>query len=278
MERIEAAAVSPAPIEIRHCRTIAEYEECLRLERVTWGQGILVPTAIFVVAQETGGQILGAYAGNEMVGFTLALAGVHEGRPFLHSHMTAVLEPFRDRGVGRKLKLFQRDDALARGFQLVEWTFNPLELKNAHFNFMRLGAIARRFIPNCYGVTESPLHAGMPTDRLVAEWWLDSPHVNSLLAAASVEVHAQATRPQTQSEPPTGAATISVPLNVTELRLKDRAAAQRIQSDVRAQFESCFARGFTATGIATRGANAEYMLQPVASVAAEIFPANQSQH
>jgi predicted GNAT superfamily acetyltransferase len=192
--------------------------------------------------------------------------------------MTAVLEPFRDRGVGRKLKLFQRDDALARGFQLVEWTFDPLELKNAHFNFMRLGAIARRFIPNCYGVTESPLHAGMPTDRLVAEWWLDSPHVNSLLAAASVEVHAQATRPQTQSEPPTGAATISVPLNVTELRLKDRAAAQRIQSDVRAQFESCFARGFTATGIATRGANAEYMLQPVASVAAEIFPANQSQH
>ena len=278
MERVEAAAVSQSPVEIRHCRTIAEYEECLRLERVTWGHGILVPTAIFVVAQETGGQILGAYAGNEMVGFTLALAGVHEGRPFLHSHMTAVLEPFRDRGVGRKLKLFQRDDALARGFQLVEWTFDPLELKNAHFNFMRLGAIARRFIPNCYGVTESPLHAGMPTDRLVAEWWLDSPHVNSLLAAASVEVHAQATRPQTQSEPPTGAATISVPLNVTELRLKDRAAAQRIQSDVRAQFESCFARGFTATGIATRGANAEYMLQPVASVAAEIFPANQSQH
>ena len=135
-----------------------------------------------------------------MVGFTLALAGVHEGRPFLHSHMTAVLESFRDRGVGRKLKLFQRDDALARGFQLVEWTFDPLELKNAHFNFMRLGAIARRFIPNCYGVTESPLHAGMPTDRLVAEWWLDSPRVNSLLsAAAPAEGHAHEAQPQSAS-------------------------------------------------------------------------------
>jgi len=279
MERVEAAAVSQVPVEIRHCRTIAEYEECLRLECVTWGQGILVPTAIFVVAQETGGQILGAYAGNEMVGFTLALAGVHEGRPFLHSHMTAVLEPFRDRGVGRKLKLFQRNDALARGFQLVEWTFDPLELKNAHFNFMRLGAIARRFIPNCYGVTESPLHASMPTDRLVAEWWLDSPRVNSLLAAsAPTEGHSQATQPQTQIEPPVCAATISVPLDVTELRQRDRAAAQKIQSDVRAQFESCFARGYAATGIATRGANAEYMLQPVASVAAEIFPANRNQH
>jgi predicted GNAT superfamily acetyltransferase len=276
MERVEAAAVSQVPVEIRHCRTIAEYEDCLHLEEVTWGQGILVPTAIFVVAQETGGQILGAYAGNEMVGFTLALAGVHEGRPFLHSHMTAVLEPFRDRGVGRKLKLFQRDDALARGFQLVEWTFDPLELKNAHFNFMRLGAIARRFIPNCYGVTESPLHAGMPTDRLVAEWWLDSPRVNSLLAAASAESHAHQTLPQ--SALPAGAATISVPLNVTELRQRDRAAAQTVQSEVRVQFESLFAKGYAATGIITRGANAEFILQPAASVAAEIFPANSNQN
>jgi predicted GNAT superfamily acetyltransferase len=277
MERVEAAAVSQVPVEIRHCRTIAEYEQCLHLEQVTWGQGILVPTAIFVVAQETGGQILGAYAGNEMVGFTLALAGVHEGRPFLHSHMTAVLESFRDRGVGRKLKLFQRDDALARGFQLVEWTFDPLELKNAHFNFMRLGAIARRFIPNCYGVTESPLHAGMPTDRLVAEWWLDSPHVNSLFsAAAPAEGHAHETQPQSASS--AGAATISVPLNIAELRQRDRAAAQTIQSEVRTQFESLFAKGYATTGIATRGENAEFILQPAASVAAEIFPAHQNQH
>jgi predicted GNAT superfamily acetyltransferase len=272
MERVEAAAMSPAPVEIRHCRTIAEYEECLRLERITWGEGILVPTAIFVVAQETGGQILGAYAGNEMVGFTLALAGVHEGRPFLHSHMTAVLEAYRDRGVGRALKLFQRQDALDRGIALVEWTFDPLELKNAHFNFMRLGAIARRFIPNCYGVTESPLHANMPTDRLVAEWWLDSPRVNSILSA-SAESRARDT--QSKSEPSVGAEKIAVPVNITELRLRDRAAAQRIQSDVRDQFEKCFAKGYVATDIATRGTVAEYTLRPLNSVSAEIFPANQ---
>jgi predicted GNAT superfamily acetyltransferase len=278
MERLEAAPVSPVPVEIRHCRTIAEYEECVRLERITWGQGILVPTAIFAVAQETGGQILGAYAGNQMVGFTLALAGVHDGRPFLHSHMTAVLEAFRDHGVGRRLKLFQRQDALARGFPLVEWTFDPLELKNAHFNFMRLGAIARRFIPNFYGITESPLHAGMPTDRLVAEWWLDSPRVNSLLAA-STESRGHETQSQAQPQPHlvqlAQAAKISVPMNISELRLRDRAAAQRIQSEVREQFESLFAKGYAATGIATSGASAEYDLQPVASVAAEIFPANQ---
>ena len=121
-----------------------------------------------------------------MVGFTLALVGTRAAKPFLHSHMTAVLPEFQNQGVGRRLKLFQRHDALKRGIRLVEWTFDPLELKNAHFNFVRLGAIARRFIPNCYGVTESPLHAGLPTDRLVAEWWIDSDRVKNILADNSL--------------------------------------------------------------------------------------------
>ena len=140
-----------------------------------WGEDIAVPSPIFVVAHHTGGQVLGAFDGDKMVGFTLALAAIRgDGKPFLHSHMTAVLPEYHNRGVGRRLKLFQRQDALKRGIDLIEWTFDPLELKNAHFNFMRLGAVARRYIPDCYGVTESPLHAGLPTDRLVAEWWLDS--------------------------------------------------------------------------------------------------------
>ena len=94
--------------------------------------------------------------------------------------MTAVLEGFRDRGVGRQLKLFQRQDALRRGIELIEWTFDPLEMRNAHFNLMRLGAVARRYIPDYYGVTESPLHGGLPTDRLVAEWWVASERVRGM--------------------------------------------------------------------------------------------------
>src|ERR1700689_114357 len=101
--------------------------------------------------------------------------------------MTAVLQNYRDRGIGRRLKLFQREDALQRGIHLVEWTFDPLEVKNAYLNFMRLGAIARRYLPNCYGVTTSPLHGGMPTDRLIAEWWLDSPRVTNLLNGSALE-------------------------------------------------------------------------------------------
>jgi predicted GNAT superfamily acetyltransferase len=101
--------------------------------------------------------------------------------------------------------------------------------------------------------------------------------VNSLLsAAAPAEGHAHETQPQSASS--AGAATISVPLNIAELRQRDRAAAQTIQSEVRTQFESLFAKGYATTGIATRGENAEFILQPAASVAAEIFPAHQNQH
>jgi predicted GNAT superfamily acetyltransferase len=263
MERIEGAAVTVEGIEIRHCRSLREYEECLRLEQITWGTGILVPTAIFVVAQETGGQILGAFAGSEMIGFTLALAGIHQGRPFLHSHMTAVLEAYRDRGVGRALKLFQRQDALSRDIHLVEWTFDPLEIKNARFNLMRLGAIVRRLIPNCYGITDSPLHMGMPTDRLVAEWWLDSPRVNRLVGEAQASQSAR---------PPVEHARISFPSNIAELRAQDRAAAEQIQANIRQQFEARFANDEVVTAIESTPTTADYILEPRCSISAQIFP------
>src|SRR5580704_2159848 len=174
--------LSTFDLDVRHCSKLAEYEECVRLEHAVWGEAIAVPSALFVVAHHTGGQVVGAFHDGKMAGFALALAAMRSGKPFLHSHMTAVLAPFRDRGIGRRLKLFQRQDALKRGIDLIEWTFDPLELKNAYFNLEGLGAVVRRFIPNCYGVTESPLHAGLPTDRLVAEWWLGSERVKSILA------------------------------------------------------------------------------------------------
>ena len=131
-------------IEVRHCATLAEYDECVRVEHLTWGAEIAVPSAIFVVAQHTGGQVLGAFSAGQMVGFTLALVGVRAGRPFFHSHMTAVLPGHQNQGVGRRLKLFQRQDALKRGIDLGEWTFDPRELKNARFNLIRPGRDGRR--------------------------------------------------------------------------------------------------------------------------------------
>ena len=248
-----------AEIEIRHCGTLPEYEECVRLQRVVWGEDIVVPSTIFVVAHHTGGQVIGAFEGAEMVGFTHALAGVRKREPFLHSHMTAVLPGYRDRGVGRRLKLFQRQDALKRSIKLVEWTFDPLELKNAHFNLVRLGAIARRFIPNCYGITESPLHAGLPTDRLVAEWWLDSERVKNILADSPLPTKGPFAR-------------ISLPSNLGEIRSRDREEGARIQSGVREQFKKYFGSGCAATGVETQGATTDYILEPIAAIAGLKLP------
>ena len=95
--------------------------------------------------------------------------------------MLGVLPEYRDAGVGRMLKLEQREDALARGIELIEWTFDPLEIKNAYFNMERLGAIVRRYVRNQYGTTTSHLHGGLPTDRCIAEWWIASRRVKAIL-------------------------------------------------------------------------------------------------
>jgi predicted GNAT superfamily acetyltransferase len=250
-------------IEVRHCSTLAEYEECVRVEYATWGEDIAVPSAMFVVAHHTGGQVIGAFDGAtgeaKMVGFTLALAGVRDGNVFLHSDMTAVLPEVRDRGVGRRLKLFQRQDALKRGIALVEWTFDPLELRNAHFNLVRLGAVARRYIPNCYGITESPLHGGLPTDRLVAEWWLDSERVKSILADDAMP-------------PEESTARVTLPTNFAEIRASDREAAARIQAKTREQFAGWFAKGYVATSVESSGGTTSYNLELSSAVAGLSLP------
>lgn len=156
---------------------------CLDLQKEVWGFSDieLVPLRLFVVAEKVGGQVLGAFDGKKMVGFALAIPGNRNGHLYFHSHMLAVRDPYRNRGLGRAIKLFQREDALARGVELIEWTFDPLEIKNAYLNLERLGAIARRYNINQYGITSSPLQGGLPTDRLVAEWWLRSERVKAVL-------------------------------------------------------------------------------------------------
>lgn len=257
MERVEGSGVARTPITVRHCSTLEEYQECERLQLVTWGRDQVVPLPIFVVARETGGQTLGAFAGNQMVGFTLGLMGIHEGRAIIHSHMTAVLAEFRDRGIGRMLKLAQRNDCLGRGIHLVEWTFDPLELKNAHFNISRLGAVVKRYIPNCYGVTESPLHAGLPTDRLMAEWYLDSPRVNSFMRGEPQTADAESVR-------------ITIPQDISSRKQVDPAEGVRVQSEMRGQFMQYLKEGFIVTGLEIGPKEASYILENEAHVAEQI--------
>jgi predicted GNAT superfamily acetyltransferase len=170
-------------IMIRKCSGTDEFHRCVALQQQVWNfsDAELVPLRMFVVADKVGGQVIGAFDGAELVGFALSVPGHRNGHSYLHSHMAAVQERYRNTGVGRRLKLFQREEALGRDILLMEWTFDPLEIKNSFFNIRRLGAIVRHYNINQYGVTTSSLHGGLPTDRLIAEWWLRSNRVERLL-------------------------------------------------------------------------------------------------
>ena len=240
-------------IFVRHCHGIAEFEACVRLEREVWKSADIdvVPIPLFVVASETGGQVLGAFHENHLVGFTMAIAGWRNRQVFLHSHMTAVRGTHRDRGIGRQLKLFQRADALARGILLIEWTFDPLITKNAYFNFMRLGAIARRYLPNAYGITTSPLHAALPTDRLVAEWHLRSSRVLRILEGK-----------RATPSFPKKAVRISLPACLEELKTANPAKVARTQSEIQVKFAHWFAKKYAATAVAPSQSGVDYILEP----------------
>jgi predicted GNAT superfamily acetyltransferase len=239
-----------AEIVYRLCHQHDEFRACMEIERRVWGDpGLSVPLTLYVVAAENGGQVIGAFSGTRMIGFTYALPGYRDGRVYLCSHMTAVLPEFRDQGVGRGLKLFQRQEALARGLRRVEWTFDPLEIKNAYFNLVRLGAIARRYIPNCYGLTTSPLHARLPTDRLVAEWELVSSRVEACLRGHPPRVGSQAVR-------------IAVPLAQALARFRDPETGLALQARLRQEFQQWFERGYVAVSLEVSGHTAFYVLVP----------------
>lgn len=238
-------------IRVRKCEKLEEFQCCLELQRKIWGEADLEvePVTAFVVAAHTGGQVLGAFDDGRMIGYTLAVVGLRGGVPYLHSHMTGVLGEYRDRGVGRMLKLFQRDEALSRGIRLVQWTFDPLELRNAHFNLNRLGAICREYLPNLYGVTTSPLHRGLATDRLLVEWRLDSAR-----AVAAIQNLAK--------EPAEAAATIELPAELERWQQENALEIQRVQARMREEFTEWFAKGYAAVGLRAGKGNPAYFLAP----------------
>jgi predicted GNAT superfamily acetyltransferase len=238
-------------IRIRMMEEAREMSVCVELQQRIWGYAPIdtVPDQIFIVAKKTGGQVMTAYDGDIPVGFGLAFAARRDGLIYLHSHMVGVVEEYQNRGVGRLLKLAQREDALERGINLIEWTFDPLQLKNAHFNIERLGAIVRHYVPNLYGRTSSPLHAGLPTDRLVAEWWVRSQRVQDVLAGRPRPLGADRER-------------ISIPAGIRGICRDDPRTAERIQTKFREQFLANIASGRAAVGFEFNEVQGTYLLEP----------------
>lgn len=225
-------------IQIRSLSSLEHFERCVVLQLEVWGysDGDLIPRRVFQVAQRIGGQVLGAFDGDTIVGFAMSLPGYRDGHAYLHSHMLAVLPEYRNTGLGRRLKLAQREDAIARGFDLMEWTFDPLEIKNAYLNINRLGAIVRRYHADFYGPSSSPLQGGLPTDRLYAEWWLKSPRVISLLRG--------------EPQPTQITERVTVPQAIYQWKqdAQQRTLAQSIQTRNREALEAAFHRGLAVIG------------------------------
>jgi len=172
----------------RDLTTLEEFADVVELERQIWGPGYdeVVPVPILAVSVHRGGILIGAFDGGRMIGFVYSLPAIKDGKATQWSHMAGVLAEYRSAGLGRTLKLLQRDRTLAMGLDLIEWTYDPLQAMNAHLNFAKLGVVVEEYLENVYGTSSSPLHQGNPTDRFVAEWWIRTPHVERRVAPAGL--------------------------------------------------------------------------------------------
>jgi predicted GNAT superfamily acetyltransferase len=253
-------------IVIRDCAGFDELEACVQMQVETWGvdPSDTTPRKTFLLAQKIGGQVIGAFdteigdkspqGGPEsLVGFAFSLPGMKTGcgepRAYLHSHMLAVREGYRNRGLGTRLKLEQRLEALARGIRYMEWTFDPLEIKNAFLNIHKLGAVVSRYHANFYGVSSSRLQGGLPTDRLLAEWHMDSPRVQAIIEGGTRALPDMRERAGTCIEERIGER-IGVPASIYEWKATEagRERALAVQLENRRKFQEAFSRGLAVVG------------------------------
>jgi predicted GNAT superfamily acetyltransferase len=237
-------------IRVAPLTTQDEFRDAVRLQKEIWqfDDIDLLPRRLFTVATKIGGQAFGAFDGSEMIAFALAIPGIKRNfGGYLHSHMVGVAAPYRNYGVGRMLKLAQREDALSREIELMEWTFDPLEIKNAYFNIERLGAIIRRHVFNQYGETSSILHGALPTDRVTAEWWIRTGRVQA------------AVRNERFDRSPTEAR-VSVPNEIAELRDADPPRAREIQARVSEELSAHLSGGLAVIGFEKTATSGVYLL------------------
>lgn len=252
---------------IRECTSLAELDNCVRLQREVFGLPDLEvsPQRHLIVSRHAGGWTLGAFVAGEpqqadrLVGFVHHLAAVSGNDIFGYSHMMAVAEDYQNKGVGARLKWKQRERAIAEGRSRIKWTWDPMQARNAHFNLNRLGVTVSSYAENFYGTdysaspelrSEAP--RGIDSDRLFAEWQLLSVRVNALAEpGAQPDMLTIAGRPAQE---------IIIPVNWTGLVRNDPAQARAEQLRVRSEFQKAFAGGLVAAGFARSTTEPRYLL------------------
>ena len=255
-------------ITYRDLTSLEDFARVVELERAIWGPGYdeVVPVPILAVTVKRGGILIGGDRGGRLIGFVYSLPGIKDGRPTQWSHMLGVLPEFRDEGVGRRLKLLQRERAIAFGLDLIEWTFDPLQALNAHLNFVKLGVVVEEYEENVYGDSQSPLHRGNPTDRFVAEWRIRDAEVRRRVVegVAPVASHAAGT-PRANRAAPIGElhecadvrldvdaprVEVEIPMGFTDMLARAPELALAWRMATRLIFTTYFERGYRAVDFA----------------------------
>ncbi|HVS14278.1 MAG TPA: GNAT family N-acetyltransferase [Thermoanaerobaculia bacterium] len=248
--------------------TDPEYEQCLELQQLTWGRDFreLVPPTILKISQKVGGVVAGALDGDgRLLGFVYGLTGVREGRLAHWSHMLAVRDEARGSGLGRRLKLFQREFLLGLGCSVMYWTFDPLVARNANLNLGSLGAVPREYVIDMYGQqTGSDLHSGLGTDRFVVEWRFGDPEVADRIArgerwcAAAPLRGARVVAPGGDLDGALAAVErerprelwVEIPPDIDRLKSEDRGRALSWRDAMRGSMVWALANGYRVSGIA----------------------------
>jgi len=246
---------------IRHFRDIADHEQCEAIQAAVWGAPFVVPVNMTITLQRHGGVAIGAFEpspeGDRMIGFVIGFLspthhpGANRGLSH-HSHIAAVLPDRQGRGIGEALKRAQAEAVRAQGLNLITWTYDPLEAKNARLNIGKLGCICRTYIRNAYGDMRDALNAGLPSDRFEVEWWLDRACVAGECRMANGHLAIRSDQPTMQ---------IAIPSNFQALKRADSQAALRWRLETRARFEEAFAQGYVVADFALEGAYGIYTLR-----------------
>jgi len=271
-------------IEIRPVKTEDEYHAVEQLQREIWGmQDVeIVAFETLMTTHKNGGVMLGAFDVDEgeerMVGFVFGFVGLTSGGHVKHcSHIAGALPGYRDRGVGYALKLMQREIVLAQGIDLITWTFDPLESRNARFNFHKLGATCGVYLRNLYGAMRDKLNSGLPSDRFQVDWRIASPRVESRLrgetgvSSASAlmaegvplvnpPIAGESLRPSATAAPEEERMLIQIPSDFQSLKATDGNLALEWRLHTRALFEEAFAKGYEAIDLLVEGGRSYYLL------------------
>lgn len=266
--------VTQTPV-LRHCTTHDEFDACVRLQQATWGESYRdsVPASLLKVSQRVGGIVAGAFdAEDALIGFAWGLTGPDGHGRLLHwSHMLAVRADWRDRGVGRALKHFQRAALRGTGVETIAWTFDPLVARNAHLNLNRLGARIAEYVPDMYAETGSGLHA-FGTDRMVATWPVETSGPGPDGAGAgTIPSHVAAAAPIVSGTPAQrdgampwpgdgGPVRIEVPADIETIARERLAEARAWRDCSRAAFLEAARRGYSVTGFARTEERCFYVL------------------